>query len=103
MNTGIIVYSQTGNTIAVGEKLMDKLRQKGHDVEVERVTTAGEKPPKDNQFQLKNIPSVKEYDHLIFAAPVHAFSIAPVMNAYLNDLPDLTGKTSHYLLQNTFL
>ena len=37
MNIGIIVYSQAGKTLSVAEKIGDKLREKGHSVQIERV------------------------------------------------------------------
>jgi len=41
---------------------------------------------------LKQIPAVDSYDALIFGAPVQAFSLNPVMKAYMAQLPPLNGK-----------
>ncbi len=41
MKIGIIVYSQTGNTFSVAEKLKAKLTAAGHNVNIERLTTVG--------------------------------------------------------------
>jgi len=41
MNIGIIVYSQTGNTLSVAKKLEERLSAAGHSVNLEQVTVAG--------------------------------------------------------------
>ena len=45
MDIGIMVYSQTGNTLSVAEKLKEALSEKGHTVTVDRVTAQGEVAP----------------------------------------------------------
>ena len=37
MKIGIVVYSQTGNTYQVAEKLQETLSDKGHSVNIERI------------------------------------------------------------------
>ena len=39
MNVGIIVYSKTGNTLSVAEKLQEAIRSAGHTVNIERIET----------------------------------------------------------------
>lgn len=85
MNVGIIVYSQTGNTLAVAQKLEEALKAKGHTAGIARVE------PIDNT-KLKSAPDVSPYDAVIFASPVHAFSLAPAMQLYLSQVSGLTGK-----------
>lgn len=41
---------------------------------------------------MKSAPDVSGYDAVIFASPVQAFSLAPVMKLYLSKLPSLAGK-----------
>ena len=91
MKIGIIVYSQTGNTYSVAEKLKAKLMASGHSANVERITlVSGEKDGRNIQFG--KLPDLTPYDGLVFAAPVQAFSLARVMAAYLKKLPSLRGK-----------
>jgi flavodoxin len=92
MNIGIIVYSQTGNTYTVAQKLKEKLEAGGHTANVEKVTFSGEATPGKKSFQLTSPPAVDHYDRLLFGAPVQAFSLMPVMAAYLDQLPSLQGK-----------
>ncbi|HLV10788.1 MAG TPA: flavodoxin family protein [Halanaerobiales bacterium] len=92
MKIGIIVYSQTGNTYSVAQNLKEKLKTAGHVAEIERVTSTGEATPGSKNFQFDALPVVDPYDLLVFGAPTHAFSLAPVMTAYLDQLSSLKGK-----------
>lgn len=92
MKIGIIVYSQTGNTFSVAQKLKEKLATAGHTVNLERLTPVGDvqKDPKNARFE--KLPDLSGYDALVFGAPVQAFSLAAVMAAYMKQLPSLQGK-----------
>jgi flavodoxin len=92
MKIGIIVHSHTGNTLSVAERLKEKLVSAGHWVKLERVTAINEDPSAAGKIQLKENPDTSGYDILIFGAPVRAFSLSPVMKAYLSQLPSLQGK-----------
>jgi len=83
MKIGIIVYSQTGNTYTVAQKLKEKLEADGHTANIERVTSSG---------KTSTETTVDQYDFLVFGAPTHAFSLAPPMTAYLHQLPPLQNK-----------
>ncbi len=91
MNIGIIVYSQTGNTLSVARRLKDALEAKGLTAAVEQITVEGEiqagKP-----INITSAPDTAKYDALVFASPVMAFSLNPVMKEYFKLLPDLKGK-----------
>lgn len=43
MKVGIVVYSQTGNTLSVATKLKEKLAAAGHSVALEQVKLVGER------------------------------------------------------------
>jgi flavodoxin len=92
MKVGIIVHSNTGNTLSVAKKLKEKLLAKGHWANIEQVTAVNEKPSPNEKIQLKTIPDTSNYDALIFGAPVQALSLSPVMNMYLSQLPPLNNK-----------
>lgn len=92
MNIGVIVYSQTGNTLGVAEKIRDKLVEGGHPVALEEIKITGKTPARPGSFELSRIPSTDGYDALILGAPVQAFSLNPAMKAYLAQLPNLDGK-----------
>jgi NAD(P)H dehydrogenase (quinone) len=92
MKIGIIVHSFTGHTYSVAEKVQASLLQAGHSAEIERITVQGGEQPSDKQFMIENAPEAGKYDALIFGAPVRAFSISPVIAAYLEQLSSLNGK-----------
>ncbi len=92
MKVGIIVYSHTGNTWSVAQKLEDALKKAGHSVNMEKVVPVNSNPNSGGPVQLKTAPDVSSYDAIIFASPVQAFSLAPVMKVYLSQISDLTNK-----------
>lgn len=92
MNIGIIVHSYTGNTYSVASELRQALQESGHHVSIEKVEVVGEENPQERRFEIETYPDTCDYDALIFGAPVRAFSISPVMETYLNQLPSLEGK-----------
>jgi len=92
MKIGIIVHSQTGHTYSVAQKLQEKLAADGHSVNVERITPVDPKQTDPKKVQIEKLPDLSAYDALVLAAPVQAFSVSPVMKAYLPQLPLLNGK-----------
>jgi len=96
MITGIIVFSHTGNTLYAARKLEEKFKERGWGVNLERITTTPDSTL--HNFKLQEIPSVEEYDNLIFASPVHAFSLARIKEDYLQKLPPLENKRASALV-----
>lgn len=92
MKIGIIIYSQTEYTYSVAQKLKEKLIAYGHQANLERVITAGDAQPGAKNIEFKAQPDVNMYDALIFGDPVHAFSLAPAMKAYLEQITSLQNK-----------
>lgn len=92
MKVGIVVFSQTGHTLSVAERLVEELKAKGHDAAIARVEQVETKPNSPEPIKLKTAPDVQMYDAVIFASPVQAFSLARVMALYLSGVSDLTGK-----------
>ena len=102
MNVGIIVYSHSGNTLSVAQKLADALGTGGHAVRVERVEPVNGNPNSPGPVELKAAPDVGPYDAVIFASPVQAFSLAPVMKLYLSRMPGLAGKKAYCFVTQQF-
>jgi flavodoxin len=92
MKIGIIVHSQTGHTSSVAEKLKEKLAAAGHVVNIERITPVGGEQKDIKNIRIEKLPDIGAYDALALGAPVHAFSVSPVMAAYLKQLPSLNNK-----------
>ncbi len=102
MDVGIIVYSQTGNTLSVAEKLRDKLDEAGHSVTVERVTVVGGREQGNRSFQLEETPEPGGYDAVVFGSYVEAFSLTPVFSRYLEQIGSLQGKQVACLITQQF-
>ena len=88
---GIIVYSKTGNTLSVAEKIRDSLTAEGKEVTLERFmaeTAAGS----NTLIGLTAKPHCGGYDALIFGAPVQAFSLDPAMTMYMHETATIQAK-----------
>ncbi len=92
METGIVVFSQTGNTLAVAKKIKEKLESQGYTSNLEEVTIEGQASPGNKKVEFSKIPQVEEYDYIVFGSPVHAFSLPAPMSIYLEQLPSLKEK-----------
>lgn len=92
MKIGIIVYSHTGNTFSVAQRLQEKLTGAGHTVEIEKVTVVNDNEMDAGKIQLKNIPDISAYDALIFGSPVRGFSLSAAMTAYLSQIANMQDK-----------
>ena len=96
MNICVIVHSKTGNTLKLGNLFAEKLRQKGHSVDVTELRTD---PPVDSgtvrhhpPFSVINLPDCSKYDALLVGGPVWAFSASPVIYEAVKALKDVSGK-----------
>ncbi len=93
MKIGILVYSQTGNTLSVAEQLQQSLARAGHTVALENIQPVGQGHPGMRHIEFSNFPLPDNYDAVVFAAPVQAFSLCAVMRLYLQALKGgLKGK-----------
>jgi len=102
MNIGIIVYSQTGHTLEVCEKLKERLIGEGHSVALEQVTVVGGRTPKTKEFELGTKPNAESYDAIIFGSAVEAFSLSAVLSRYLHGVNSLQGKQVACLVTQQF-
>lgn len=85
MKIGIIVHSQTGNTLSVAEKILERLVSDGHQVELVRLQNVGETSPQ-KPVVLTSVPEVLGYDGVIFGAWVEGFSLCIGMTQYLQQI-----------------
>jgi flavodoxin len=83
MKIGIIVYSQTGNTYSVAQKLKERLSAAKHSVGLERLKLVGEFKPGLKEYRFEALPDTAKYDALVLGSPVLGFSLSPVMKSYL--------------------
>ena len=92
MNIGIIVFSQTGHTHAVAQRLQEQLSAAGHAATIEQVEISGELGSGASNYTLKTTPDVGAYDALVFGGPVLGFALSPAMKDYLAQIGSLKGK-----------
>jgi len=102
MNIGIVYYSFTGNTRRSCLFLKEQLMAKGYSVVCIDLRPAHETTTfvkQCCQAAFKRLPQLLEcdydvgrYDMVIFASPVWAFSPAPPLNTYLQNIKNLSGK-----------
>lgn len=92
MKIGIIVFSKTGNTDLVAQRLREKLLTAGHDVQIEKITAYNDDQNDVSSIKLNRAPDINEYDALIFGSPVRGYSLSAVMTAYLSQLTEFKGK-----------
>jgi len=86
MKIKIVYYSQTNFTESVALRLEEALKEKGHEVVVEAITTESEKPQNESPPRLKHTPTLDDCDVAILGSPVWAFSLSGVMKAYLDSI-----------------
>jgi menaquinone-dependent protoporphyrinogen IX oxidase len=101
MKIGIIIYSMTGNTRAVAQRLLDTMKTKGLDASLLEIRTISDDPD-HLAVELLERPETTGFDKLVFASPVHAFSLSRVMKTYLSETEDLAGKESVLFVTHHF-
>ncbi len=87
MNALFCVFSGTGNTLLVSERLREELTLLGHTVTLFRVKKG------------ETLPELKEFDVLFVSYPVHAFNAPTAILSFLKKLPNGGGK-SVYLIRS---
>jgi flavodoxin len=92
MKIGIIVHSDTGNTLSVANRLKERLTEAGHKVKLEQIRAKGNPKPGTPDVSVESCPDVGKYDGLIFGAPVNGFSLSPTMISCLNEAGSMKGK-----------
>jgi flavodoxin len=102
VNIGIIIYSHTGNTLSVAEKLKEELAEAGHKVTLERLETVGPATLATESDPLKEQPAVDRYDALVLGCPVRGGTPAPPMLTFLEQIESLQGKMVALLVTGFF-
>lgn len=102
MNIGIIVYSQTGHTLSVAERLARQLREQGHAASLQQlqVVAGSSKPAQD--VRIAEMPDLNGYQALVLCSPVHGFGLAPAMKTYLAQVRLASGLPVALLLTQQF-
>lgn len=90
MHINVIVYSDTGHTWAVANRLSEQLRSLGHGCEIARIETANSDPGADGVRSGEPL-SGPEHDSVVLCCPVRGGLPAPAMEDYLASIGSLEG------------
>ncbi len=90
MKIGIVVYSATGNTLSVAERIKKALEAKGKKADLLRVTASGSS---SQTISLISTPDLTGYDQLIIGAPINGFMLCRAMQMYLKSQGNMQGRT----------
>ena len=103
MNIGIFVHSQSGHSSAMGMAITKKLREKGHEVDIELMKPIGRLRPRMKHVEFReDVPNFSQYDAVIFGGPIWAFTASPVVSAFIKEIPTLKGKKALYFSTSGF-
>jgi len=102
MDIGIVVYSWSGNTRSVADRLKPALEGSGHSVRVLDVLLTTERDRGARIFEFADLPDLEPFDALVFGAAVEAFSLSPVLAEYLRRVLPLAGKKVACLVTQQF-
>lgn len=91
MKVGVVVYSLTGNTFSVAETLRKTLGEAGHNVSFQTIKAKNEDPNATGPVSLTQVPSLEGLDAVVLGGPVRGFAVAPIVKAYVEQLPHLNG------------
>ena len=100
MNIGILVYSYTGNTLSVAEKIKEQIQQNGDQAQIHRVTCINGNPNGKQPLVLKDIPDVSGFDELIIGAPINGFSLCKGMKMYFDRSQIGEGQVNCFVTQH---
>ena len=102
MKVAIISYSFSGNTKRACVFLMEKIKEKNIEAAIFDLKPSREEKKfllqcRDafykHKIEIQNpVSELNTYDFVIFASPVWAFTFAPALRAYLENIKDLTDK-----------
>jgi hypothetical protein len=102
MDIGIIIYSHTGHTLIVSQKLKDKLSSKGHTVTLQHLETTVPLAMSATTAELQSIPTIQPYDAVILCTPVRGGMPSPPMKAFLDKIISFEGKQVFFLVTGFF-
>ncbi len=93
MKVGVVVYSETGNTLFVAQKIIERLNASGNQAVLERIKTIGKPNPADrSEVHYESLPVLEGYDAFVFGSPVHGFQVATPMAKFIPQAVHIKGK-----------
>ena len=104
MKLALVVYSQTGHTRSVAERIRSRLISDGHVADCLAVNC---EPKKDSnnpaeKVVFTSLPDLSDYDMVVFGAYTEAFSLSRVMQQFLSQIEE-SGKDAVCLTTQQFM
>ena len=99
MKIKMIVFSYTHNTLRLIQEWAERLNR--HEIEIALIHAYDENSNTKN-IVLSEKPSIESVDHLVFATCVRGGTVAPIMSAYLKQIPNLKGQACTLVLTQYF-
>lgn len=98
MKIGFVFYSESGHTLSVLNQLEKVFQKKGHFVEKISLLEGYDIKKRVLTF----FPKVKEFEFILFASPVQAFSLSIAMSQYLKQVQLKESQKVGFLLTQYF-
>lgn len=92
MEACIIVFSQTGHTALFARAIAEKLRENGHEADIELLRTTSFLKPNSRNISFRKVPDTSSYDIILIGAPIWAFRVCPALGAYISTIKTLKSK-----------
>ena len=94
MKVALIIYSLTGHTKSVADKIKSLLVSEGHSADYLQIN---HEPKQENgnpneKVVFKDLPDLDAYDTFVFGSYVEAFNLCRVMQQYLQQLNNKSAK-----------
>ena len=102
MKIGLLVHSVTGHTLSVMEKVEVALKDKGHEVELKEIKTAGKVDVGQTEVEFTENPSPAGYDAVVFGSHTEAFQLEQTMKLYLKQMEKIEGLKTACLVTHQF-
>jgi len=99
MNIGIVVYSETGNTLSLCEQAKEAFEASGHSVTLTRLLVRDIR----NDRTLVSVPSARGFDLVVLGTPVQGFSLPEPVVDYLSRIDFPAGQRIGILVTQYFL
>jgi menaquinone-dependent protoporphyrinogen IX oxidase len=102
MEIGVVVYSHTGHTAKLAERLVPRLEALGWGVTVLPLAPAAEFSMNVERTPLASLPEIAPFDVVVVGTPVHGGRMSAPVRTFLGQSPLLAGKPVAFLLTHFF-
>lgn len=102
MKIGIFIHSQSGHTSTLGMAIVHKLREKGHDVDIELLRSVKRAKPLMKHVELKKVPEIEDYDVVVLGGPVWFLHPSPLLLSLTDEIPHLKNKKALCFVTSAF-